>query len=158
TPQPTRTITHGFVSGITWTGSNSSYGSGFRNSVPPQIVVGNTSLEALAALIAANASGTQDPATLEKVLLAFQNDLLSVYDKEGVVPAVDRELDELLHAASFGSRAGGIVHEIRRKDANAPAGSDPGGDAARGVALPRDVSKSLARLNQLQGELEAVTT
>src|SRR5262249_25363619 len=82
-------------------------------------------------------------------------DLLSIYDKEADHSAITRELNELLHGASFGSRTGGVVHEIRRKDANAPPGTDVGGGAARGVALPSEGGSPLAHLNALQGELEA---
>jgi|GEM_PF-2974763 len=158
TPQPTRTITHGFVSQIKWTGANTPYNYGPDKSVSPQVAVGNTSLEALAALTAAQASGDIDRATLEKVLLAFQNDLLSVYDKDKDSASIDRELDELLHAASFGSRNAGVEYELRRrrKDANAPAGSDPLGAPARGVALPNEVGQALTDLNQIQTQLDDI--
>src|ERR1051325_10698273 len=157
-PQPTRTITHGFVSQINWTGRDTTYNYGPDPQLSPQLAVGNTSLEALAALTAANASGDVDRATLEKVLLAFQSDLLSVYDKYKDSAAIDRELDELLHTASFGSRDGGVVYEVRRKDANAPAGADRSGDAARGVALPAELSTALADLNRIQYQLDAITS
>jgi hypothetical protein len=155
-PQPTRTITHGFVSKVNWTGTSYNYGP--DKELRPQLAVGNTSLDALAALVAANASGDVDPAVLEKVLLAFQSDLLSVYDKYKDSSAIDRELNELLHEASFGSRTGGVVHEVRRKDANAPAGTDQSGDPARSIALPSELSKALTTLNQIQRELESIAS
>ena len=156
-PQPTRTITHGFVSQVKWMGKDYAYNYG-AGRVSPKLAAGNTSLEALAALIAANASGGENQAALEKVLIEFQNDFLSVYDKDADPSAIDRELNELLHAASFGSRSGGVVYEIRRKNANAPASADRSGDAVPGVDLPTKVGEALTDLNMAQDALQNTAT
>ena len=158
-PQPTRTITHGFVSSIEWKGRAFRYNYGPGGNVSPELAAGNTSLEALAALlIARDARDGEDPATLEtleRVLLAFQNDLLNVFDKHAPASAIERELDELLHAASFGSKHGGTSYEIVRKDADSPAGAGTEGKAAAAIDLPAALGEALATLNETQRQLEA---
>jgi hypothetical protein len=149
-PQPTSTIIHGFVSQVTWTGPGTRYGYGHGRSVSPKLAVGSSSLDALAAVLAANPSGDLDGAELERLLVAFQNDILSIYDKDADAATIVSELDELLHAASFGSRSTGTVYEIRRADANAPASAAPSGDAAAAIALPGDLGDQLTAINRLQ--------
>lgn len=149
-PQPASTIIHGFVSQVTWTGPGTRYRYGPGQSVSPKLAVGSSSLDALAAVIAANSSGNLDGAELERLLVAFQNDLLSIYDKDADAATIVSELNELLHAASFGSRSTGTVYEIRRADANAPASAMLSGDAAATIALPGDVGDRLTTINQLQ--------
>lgn len=149
-PQPASTIIHGFVSQVAWTGAGTRYDYGPGQSVSPKLAVGSSSLDALAAVIAANASGNLDPAEMERLLVAFQNDLLSIYDKDADAATIVSELNELLHAASFGSRSTGTVYEIRHPDANAPAGAAPSGAAAAAVALPGDLGDQLTAINRLQ--------
>jgi hypothetical protein len=128
-------VYHGMVRDLTWSSTATA-----PRPTATRLAVGNTSVDALTALIrlqaAQQAQTTLDPDLLE----AFQYDLLrALDDPDG--PAL---LDAQIHDAWFGSRSGGSVWEVV---AIPPADST---QAARQEDVPVTPPSWLAGLNHAQ--------
>jgi hypothetical protein len=132
---PTQTLCHGAIYDIQWT-RQGNYPSKipFLDATTCAIAIGNTSAEALAALLAKK---LHKP-TLENLLVAFSEDLLSK-DTDYL------EMESRLHQHRFGSSAGGAQFFIQKKEAEAGQPL-----AATDATLPQDLEQSLARLNALR--------
>jgi hypothetical protein len=131
---PSQILCHGSIYDIQWKG---------QKTYPPkvpfldekcQVAIGNTSAEAMAALLG---KSLKKPG-LETLLAAFQDDLLS----KDVAPL---ELDARLHQSRFGSSEGGSELFIQRKE----VGEDQP-LTATDATLPESLERSLAELDGLQ--------
>jgi hypothetical protein len=141
---PTLTLCHGMICGIDWQGPNGKYPSGCPNGAI-DIAVGNSSVEALSALLAAKLPNDKN---VERLLEAFQFDLLSKWDSpDGIM-----QLEEKLHENMFGTSDGGSCWEIRRvQDAPHDTAENPG------QAFPAGIGIKLGKLNHLQSQYNILT-
>lgn len=137
---PTQLFCHGTIYNVQWKNRTTRYSS----AVPDvddknyQISIGNTTTEAVAALLAQKL----DNPKIEPLLAAFQEDQL----------AQNADLIELgftLHQQRFGSLAGGCEYVIQKKQAKADQSL-----SATDVTLPESLEQLLAELNALQRDLE----
>jgi hypothetical protein len=106
---PTQTLCHGVVYQVPWQGPNSSITPGIPTGTT-DVAIGNTSVEALAALVASKlATLDPDDQNVARVLEAFQYHLLHDLDQ----PSGAVEVEEALHTNSFDRVTGGTWWEIR---------------------------------------------
>ena len=140
TAAPTDVLVHGLLHSVAWGGAGAAYRSGVPGGAV-EVSFGNTSAEALAALLRTKLSADQD---VEAVLEAFQYGVLGDYEGSGGTLA----LDHALHEREFGSGPGGTVWDVRRK-ASAQAGSDVA------APLPDNVALALSALNASQAQFDA---
>jgi hypothetical protein len=139
---PTQTLCHGSIYGIQW--KKKDGGEKYRSRIPfldeknCTVAIGNTSAEAMAALLAKQ---LQKPA-LENLLTALSDDLLSK-------DTAYLEMESRLHQHRFGSSAGGAEFVIQKKQA---AEGQP--LAATDATPPHDLEESLTRLNELQRDYD----
>jgi hypothetical protein len=137
---PEQTLYHGTIYNVEWRVMESKY----RSHVPYidekncSIAIGNTSPEALAALLAQRL----DHPGIETLLAAFLEDLLSN-------PTDSLELPSLLHQNRFGSVTGGRLFSIQKKVA-----TDHQGITATDATLPEELERSLEELNALEEEFD----
>jgi hypothetical protein len=135
TETATASVYHGMVRDLTW----SATATGARPTAT-RIAVGNTSVDALTALIRFQAAQQAQPTLDPDLLEAFQYDLLrALDDPDG--PAL---LDAKIHDAWFGARPGGSVWEVV---------AVPPADSAQAAAqedAPVPAPSWLAALNQAQ--------
>jgi hypothetical protein len=134
---PTATLAHGTIHGVEWKGPDAPFESG----VPAgevQVTIGNTSIEAIAALVA-KAVDTPDA---EELLNALQYGLLEQLD--GLDGAMT--LDEEEHTREFGGADGGSIWTIRPD----PTASGTDRLAASRVLPPGPTSQSLTDLNDAE--------
>lgn len=139
---PIDVLVHGLLHSVQWAGP----GAAFQSGVPAgqvDVTFGNTTAEALAALLRSELQADQD---VEAVLEAFQYGVLATYEGQGGA----LELGQALHERQFGSSPGGAIWDIRRKP-GAPAASGPA------TALPDDVAIALAALNDAQAQVDAAS-
>ena len=133
---PDRTLCHGLIYNIKWQGHSAVYESlvPFLDDKNCKIAVGNTSAEALAALLAKelDAGGAED------LINAFQGDILSKNN-------APEELNALLHQNRFGSFSGGYTFGLQKKRLV----EDPSTEISD-VVVPEDVAKSTATINELE--------
>lgn len=135
----TWSLLYGSVNDVQW--QTTPVGGGAPQAEPPiSISVGNTSVEALTALITVQANG--DPAIEPELLEAFQLDLLAVLDQPDG-PAV---VAEKLRAASFQRFSGGYTWTI--VDA-------PGATSEPSQSELEFEASWLAALNRAQQQLDA---
>lgn|GEM_PF-948760 len=147
-PMPPFTLYSGFISNVIWN-ANTNY---FTNNPAKNfnIAVGNTSGEALSALIA-NTTGFPDDqvAVVEEILDALQAGILPEATSDSMLDDWE-ELKETLHKSSFSSSRGGYLWEVQANK-NSPQNSGE-------VTLPSVLALQLNDLNvnQLQyNELQA---
>jgi len=131
----TTSVYHGMVRDLTWSSTATA-----ARPTATRLAVGNTSVDALTALIRLQAAQQAQPALDPDLLEAFQYDLLrALDDPDG--PAL---LDAKIHDAWFGSRSGGSVWEVVTVP---PADST---QAATQEDVPVPPPSWLAGLNQAQ--------
>ena len=127
---PRQTLCHAALYDILWNGVGGSYDR--ADAGPPvddavSLAIGNTGIEALAALVARQ----RNKPNLEKILAAFHYDLLSeIQDPDGLA-----QLESLLHAEDFESKPGGFVVDTIEQGDLFPRDS---GDVARDVVHTTD--------------------
>lgn len=136
--------TYGIYSGLAWGIAWDLNGPAQNNTPPPgsvQVAVGNTTTDALTALIASQAQGNSaiDPELLE----ALQYGLLPAYDQ----PDAQFELQQQIEQSWFGSRTGGYQWEIVNTPVD-PSQGDPPPPPPPEELLNEEVW--LAALNQQQ--------
>jgi hypothetical protein len=116
---PRQMLCHGLVAQIAWRGSGASYGSGApgSGSAYPEVAIGNTATEAIAAWLAKTiVDRTRGaPSTIpviERSIDAFQKGLLMELERD---PA---RAEAQLHAAGFQSTFGGTHWSVVRPEAS----------------------------------------
>ena len=136
---PSRTLCHGTIYNVQWKSRTFRYESRVPDAQDKnfRIAVGNTTSEALAALLAQEL----DKPGIEILLAAFQEDELAKTD----LP----EIDFSLHQQRFGSLAGGREFAIQKKQAQ-PDQQPSGADAT----LPEGLEKALLDLNSREAEVD----
>lgn len=113
----TQSIYHGMVWGVQWTKNGDAPKSAMPTPQEVCLAVGNTSIDALTALIAKQAADAGKSDLLNAELLeAFQYDLLPLLDQ----PDGPQILEQKIHEQWFGSYQGGYLWEIVAKQ-----GTDP---------------------------------
>lgn len=138
TEMPDSTICHGCVKGVVWKGKDVIYDT----SIPQETVdlaIGNTSVEALSALIQDNMHEVEG---LERILNAMQYNLLTMLDDDN--PDALIEFEELLHEKQFSSEIYGYKWVVRKKD---DADADCEG-------LSFDLCLLINQLNNLQTQVD----
>lgn len=137
---PAQTLCRGMIFNINWLGSDGKLQSGVpiyrRGGAPkqlPRLVVGNTSIDALSALVEYELEG-EHGAEISEFLEAFQYGFLSDYEK----PGGKLNLDRSIFNAWFGKGEGGDYWAI--EDPDNP--DDP--------VLPEPWQNDLQTLNQQQ--------
>lgn len=109
--QPKGILCHGMIYNIGWNGHNYDYG----NSIPkenPEIVWGQTSIEALCALMKSKLLNEQQD--VARILEAFNYELLSEFNH----PDGIQKLEEKIHEKSFSPLKGGIKYVINHQNKN----------------------------------------
>jgi hypothetical protein len=133
---PDRTLCHGLIYKIQWENHRAVYESSlpFLDDKNCKIAVGNTSAEALAALLAKEL----DSCGAEDLMNAFQGDILSKNN-------APEELNALLHQNRFGSFPGGHTFSVQKKTGS----EDPSTEISE-VVVPEDIARQAARINELE--------
>lgn len=143
TKLPQDVLVQGMVYDIPWTGPTTRYPSG----VPvgrPEIAVGNTSAEAISALVAAKLPA--DPG-IEEILEAFIYDLVDLLQQpDGTV-----QLEQALQAKRFGNLPSETVWGVAQKQNEAAEVRE---DQTLEAPFPQEVSQALSRANDLQAAHE----
>ncbi|HLO03999.1 MAG TPA: hypothetical protein VK191_12895 [Symbiobacteriaceae bacterium] len=105
----TQSIYHGLAWGVNWSKNGDAPSSAMPAPADVCLAVGNTSIDALTALIAKQAAdaGKQEILNVE-LLEAFQYDLLPTLDQ----PDGPQILEQKIHEQWFGSQPGGYIWEI----------------------------------------------
>jgi len=143
---PTHVLCHGTIYNVQWKNRTFSYSTSVPIADdedpaaahdPYRIALGNTTTEALAALLAQKL----DNPNIESLLAAFQEQLSQ--------KAELAELEFSLHQQRFGSRAGGREFAIQKKQAGADESP-----TATDATLPESLEILLAELNTLEREFE----
>lgn len=141
-----RTLCSGMVQAVGWD-PNADYSA--RSDKPIEIAIGNTTAEALSALVAAQPDTAGDT-DCEFLLNAMQLGLLARLEGQS-----DRlaKLDAALHGEAFGSSPGGTIWTLRPPPSagTAATGDAPPADLA---TLPPALADQLNDLNILQQELD----
>ena len=144
---PTRTLVHGMVYSVEWDPrarlpEAPARPKDIREQV--RVAVGNTAVDALAAMMRKQARGAGGVLAEDGLLEAFQYNLLATLDQAGGKAL----LDQRIRQASFGSEPGGIRWSIVTKErADTQAVEKP-------PRLTRNQPKWLAELNQKQRRLD----
>jgi hypothetical protein len=152
TPPPERTVCNGLLHDITWDPKRTRYIPS-RDDTPVNVAVGNTTAEAVSALLA-HQPHLATIENVEQVLNALQLGLLAR------LPQTDGlfEIEEALHQATFVPAGAGVLWTIRPKTAGAASGDHRLSAAAeRAASPPRAVASDLAHLNLLQQEHDALS-
>ena len=139
---PESTLCHGMIYNIGWNGQAFDYGTDMPES-SPEITWGQTSVEALATLIASKLPAEQRDAA--KVLEALNYEQLSRFD----FPDGIQKLEETIHEKGFTPTSGGVTWVI-----SYPGNEDSPPDTTR--PFPGDMGSSLNRLNTLTLEKETL--
>ena len=135
---PQRTLCHGGVVNIQWSGPQANYRTMPDDSRAPTIAIGGSADEALAALLA------PDTKPLQQVLCAFQ------HGQARQVSEWD-QLGDLLHRRGFGAVPGGKLWWIEPVDPPpAKPGNTPPGATSSPPPVPAKVQNLLRELNEAQ--------
>ena len=146
---PSQVLLHGMLSNVAWQ-STSTPPRVDSSSASMQVAVGNTAIDALAAIVAENATGDAGD-TLALRLAAFQYNALSVLDQ----PDGTAQVEALIRKAWFGTTASGTSWTVvAAQQGVAPDNSlDPGVVPTPPALTPAQLAK-LATLNQDQHSLD----
>ena len=118
---------------------------------PVTVAVGNTTAEAVAALLA------QGEPEVEELLNQFQLGLLNRRGpSQPPDPDFPAEAEEAAHAARFGSRPAGGVWTLRRPAGESRKGTDPTLEAVGAMRPPAVAAPLLSALNQAQATLDGL--
>ncbi|MGD2087088.1 MAG: hypothetical protein PVH61_12975 [Candidatus Aminicenantes bacterium] len=146
---PAQTLCQGLVFDINWLGMNGKLQSGVPQYKPdmkpedlPQIAIGNTAIDTLAALVEYELDLRGQPGSeAAQFLEAFQYNLLSTYKNPGGKLELDREIFN----AWFGEGEGGTIRTIEDPNQSDPPILDP------------PLSTDLLALNRKQQQLDRHT-
>ena len=147
---PTRTVCHGLLFGVQWLGPAAPCVSSVPpkddtapDYVQPQIAVGHTAIDALAAMLAQDDSGAlspgQDTTLLARIVEAFQYDALPLLDGRDAAAQVYERVQSAWFGTSDGGRQWSVV-------------AASGGEVAE---PPGPQAALLTALNAAQRELDA---
>ena len=141
---PAQVVCHGMVYRVKWSGKQSPPQSGVPtgNDPIPKVAIGNTAIDALAAMVQHFDKPSEDcrgHSELAELLEAFQYDLLSSYKTQDRPIAIAQAIT----SAWFGSVPGGVLWQIVEPDQPLPH------------ILPEQ-AELLARLNLAERNLEAL--
>ena len=157
-PLPRQVLCHGMVYDVQWygPGPNAPSQSGVPTGDPePLIAIGNTSIDALAALIEYQINQVSPPgvgANVARVLEAFQYNLLPTLDEAGG----SDKLNQQIHDAWFGSAPGGTIWEVIKPPPihSPPAPGRESPPSFGPVPLSPPEAALLEQLNDAQTELD----
>jgi hypothetical protein len=144
---PSRTICQGMIYNVNWLGQNGAlqsgvpqYNSGMPADVQPVIAIGNTSIDALSALVEyeLNLEGKAGTAAAE-LLEAFNYNLLNTYEMQGG----QYELYRQIFTAWFGNNDPEDFWYVESKESAEP------------IVLPPDLLEKLVQLNQQAAQLSS---
>jgi hypothetical protein len=138
---PAGIVCHGIVSGIRWRSDRTLYESGIARGKPFQLALGNTFVEALAALF-----HTRLEPRAVRLLEAFQYDLLSELEK----PGGEEALEQRLHERGYRSLSRGTRWEVIEDTASALEASS----GERAPPVPGDVRVLLENVNIRQRAID----
>jgi hypothetical protein len=140
TALPGGILCHGAVTGIGWANKDTTYDNGVPVGKPFSLAVGNTAVEALAALFTDTLGGG-----LAELLGAFQYDLLAELEQ----PDGDIALQRKLHERTFSPIVSGVRWDL------VLAGTQPLQEpsATGSPPIPGDIRDLLERLNNRQKEI-----
>jgi hypothetical protein len=144
---PTDILCQGMVYGVDWKGPSADYPSGVPEGTP-EIAVGNTSAEAISALVARDLAEEGDTITpdgigIEELFEAFIYDALDVLQQpDGVV-----KLEQILHDHTFGRRPAGAIFQVQLRDSQRAEERDAN---TSGEPFPEPVGQALTAVNDLQ--------
>lgn len=146
-------VLSGIVSSIEWnitTPGNPTYPSDLPDAGAVHAAVGNNTPEALSAYLASSGSGSEvTTGNIEWLLNALQFGQLP-YLGDGELGI--GQLDQYLHARSFGSTAGGYLWSVRTR---MTPGAKAATDAPVEVTLPVALARLLSALNCTQAQLDS---
>lgn len=138
---PQDVLLQGMVYDIPWAGPNAKYPSGVPTG-KPEIAIGNTSAEAISALVASKLAA-DDELPVEEVLQAFIYDMLDLLQQpDGLI-----QLEQAFHAKMFGNQPGETVWGVMEKQT---VSAEVREDNTLGTPFPPDVSNALTQTNDLQ--------
>lgn len=130
-------LLHGTCYGIMWKGKTAVYESGIPEEMP-KIAIGNTSLEAFAALVANQTKRIEKKS--ERLLNVFLGDLMEEWaDLDGVI-----KVEERIHKDTLQPLDGGVQWELKKRE---------DADRAQGLLWQR-LEKSLKELNDREIAIE----
>lgn len=150
TAYPTESLYHGSVYGVTWQ-TTAPPPDAVQSPANMTVAVGNTSIDALSAIVELYADNQQDGAVEAEMLEAFQyNQLKTLDDADG-----EAQLELKIREAWFGSAPGGTVWTV----VAAQNGQSPTGQLTPGVIPPPppltpQQATALALLNRNQRALD----
>jgi hypothetical protein len=150
---PSFTLYTGFISNVVWNAATNYFANDPGKDF--NIAIGNTSGEALSALIA-NTSGypADQVAVVEEILDALQAGILPQATSDSMLNDWE-ELKETLHKNSFGSSRGGYLWQVQA-DKNSPQSSGevtlPAGQALQ----LNDLNVGQSQYNDLQTRIETI--
>lgn len=141
---PARTVCHGMVYKVRWEGRQGPAQSGVPSgdTPRPRVAIGNTAIDALAAMVQHFDKPTEDcqgRSEIAELLEAFQYDLLSTFSSSDRSEA----LSQAILNAWFGSVPGGTLWQVVEPDQLMPH-------------LSAEQAEMLARLNSAQRDLDAL--
>ena len=149
---PGQTLLAGMLLNVEWQGADIAYGSGVPGGgkTPPQLAVGNTATEAIAAWLADTlvTGGQEAPSTIpliERAIEAFQAGLLNDLEKDPGRVEAD------LHGLEFAAQGQRNIWTVVRPEVD-QGNSRNGGNAT--VPLSADQTDKLSQLNALQRQAD----
>ncbi|HKB42242.1 MAG TPA: hypothetical protein VKD72_37795, partial [Gemmataceae bacterium] len=137
---PGRIVCHGIVSGIRWQKKDTLHDSGIPRGKPFSVAVGNTAVEALAALFQ-----TQLDSGVAKLLEAFQYDLLTELER----PGGEEKFEQKIHERRYRPLSRGIRWDLIQET----AASTDGPVDERTPPIPGDIRVLLESINSLQRDI-----
>lgn len=146
---PRQMLVHAFVSGVPWKRNAPNVpGRNYPDDIPNtvQVAVGNTAIDALAALASFNNAAPADGATEASLLQAFQYQCLDLFDQPGSAEALDVAIRPHWYGATNGGTVWTIVAAERAGNTGLPAPPTP--------PITDPQATALAALNTKQAELD----
>ncbi|PPL03103.1 hypothetical protein [Parapedobacter indicus] len=150
---PRQTICHSMVATVNWQGNQTAYGTGVPGGglKYPKISLGNNSIESISTYMAhmvAENKGITDKTiinSIERVLEAFQKDLIFDLDKDPV------KVEMLLHNSRFESEYSGQEWMVVRPENSVQEPTETAGQQS--IPLNQEETDALTALNTLQDQL-----
>lgn len=147
---PCQTVCHGMLYGIKWCGTDVSYDSGIPAD-PPDIAVGNSSAEALAALIARKS--TKDGNTAENLECVLTHLLAGlpkeVDNQDGLIQS-----ESVIHERRFGTHS--VYEQLTLKAPETAEGVSPEPPSIELTELLRNINDLLWKKQRLDYEMQSL--